>query len=412
MGRIVRCASLGILMGVVISVVPSFEDPVATASAARVHSKKQKVTTPTPRRIAAGTHDGDLFTPKIRPDALWVAYGIKEQLGDRIKLSWFRRELDGGMFKSIWPNQHPSLREGEGTASFSDLVQFEWHPTENQHAMVPRHKQDGNEVMLEFIDVRFGGPGNQHHPCFSPDGRSLIVAGKSERSDELFVADTSHGAKVQRLTWTRDYEQNPSWHPNKPKVLHEIRSNKKSDLFVIDIETFRHEAVLRLPKSDEIHPIWSPAGDDTYAFLSNKNYTDRTRYDLYVGKLGQMAQTVVIPGVRKSDHGPGYAWDPEGRFLIAVQGDGETGELVIAPSDASQGAVSLGFKTKDNADPTIIRHEGVFRMAWVAADSRRSRNRPAYRIVWTADWNAMELPKLAGIEPTPEGLKDKDEAAP
>jgi hypothetical protein len=94
--------------------------------------------------------------------------------------------------------------------------------------------------------------------------------------------------------------------------------------------------------------------------------------------------------------------------LIAVQGDGESGELVIAPSDGSQSAKPLGFKTKDNADPAIIRHQGIFRMAWVAADSRRSRTRPPYRIVWTADWNAMELPKLAGIEPTPEGLKDKD----
>ncbi len=398
-----RFAFAGTLLGAAVLFSP-LPGPVAPASAARVKSAKQKVKTPESRRIAAGTHDGDLFTPKISPDAKWVAYGIQEQVGDRVKLSWFRRELDGGMFKSIWPNQHPSLREGEGTASFSDLVQFEWHPTENQHAMVARHKQDKNEVLLEFIDVRFGGPGNQHHPMFSPDGTKLIVAGKSERSDELFVADAIHGAEVQRLTWTRDYEQNPSWHPKKPKVLHEIRANKKSDLFVIDIETYRHEALLRLSKSDEVHPIWSPVGDDTYAFLTNKNYADRSHYDLYVGKLGQMKNTLVVPDVKKSDHGPGYAWDPEGRFVIAVTAD--TDELVIAPIDGSQEIVSLGFNTKDNHDPALLRHEGIFRMAWVAKDSRKSRNRAAYRVIWTADWNAIELPKLAGIETIPEGLKD------
>ncbi len=403
-----RARDAALLLGLMLA-APAVDAPVA--SAARVRSAQQKVATPEARRIAAGTHDGDLFTPKISPDAQWVAYGIQEQIGERTKLSWFRRELDGGLFKSVWPNQHPSLREGEGTASFSDLVQFEWHPTENQHAMVARHKQDANEVMLEFIDVRFGGPGNQHHPCFSPDGLQLIVAGKSERSDELFLADSSHGAEVQRLTWTRDFEQNPSWHPNKPKILHEIRANKKSDLFIIDIETFRHEAIVRLTKSDEVHPIWSPAGDDRYAFLTNKNYADRGSYDLYVGELGQMKSTLVIPGVRKSKHGAGYAWDPEGRFLIAVQEDGDDTDLVIAPADASQDPVSLGFKTKDNADPALLRHEGIFRLAWVAADSRRSRNKPAYRIVWTADWNAMELPKLAGIEPTPEGLKEPETPA-
>jgi len=400
----------GLALLALCALAPSLEVPSAVA--ARVKSAKQTVRTPEPRRIAAGTHDGDLFTPKISPDGAWVAYGIQEQVGERTKLSWFRRELDGGQFESVWPNQHPSLREDEGTASFSDLVQFEWHPTENQHAMVARHKQDANDVLLEFIDVRFGGPGNQHHPVFSPDGRQLIVAGKSERSDELFLAESSHGAEVQRLTWTRDFEQNPSWHPNKPKILHEIRADKKSDLFLIDIETFRHEAVVRLPKSDEVHPIWSPAGDDTYAFLSNKNYADRGSYDLYVGKLGQMRSTLVIPNVRKSRHGPGYAWDPAGRFLIAVQQIGDDTDLVIAPSDASQEAAGLGFETKDNADPALHRHEGIFRMAWVAADSRRSRGKPAYRIVWTADWNAMELPKLAGIEPTPEGLKDAPAEAP
>lgn len=388
--------------------------PSGPASAARVKSAKQVVKTPEPRRIAAGTHEGDLFTPKLSPDAKWVAYGIREDLGDRIKLSWFRRELDGGLFKSIWPNQHPSLREGEGTASFSDLVQFAWHPKENQHAMVARHKQDANEVLLEFIDVRFGGAGNQHHPCFSPDGLKLIVAGKSERSDELFLADSVHGAGVERLTWTRDFEQNPSWHPNKPKILHEIRANKKSDLFVIDLETHRHEAVVRFPKTDEVHPIWSPAGDDTYAYLSNQNYADRKSYDLFVGRLGQMKAQLVIQDVRKSEHGPGYAWDPDGRFLIAVQRRGDETDLVIAPVDGSRAPTSLGFGTKDNADPALLRHKGIFRMAWVAKDSRRVRGKPNYRIVWTADWNALELPKLAGIEPTPEGLQesDTDAAAP
>jgi Tol biopolymer transport system component len=386
---------------------PSLQAP--SASAARVRSAKQTVTTPEARRIAAGTHDGNLFTPKISPDSKWVAYGIQEELGDRTKLSWFRRELDGGAFKSIWPNQHPSLREGEGTASFSDLVQFSWHPSENQHAMVARHKEDANDVMLEFIDVRFGGPGNQHHPVFSPDGFSLIVAGKSERSDELFLADAVHGATIQRLTWTRDFEQNPSWHPKKGKVLHEIRANKKSDLFVIDLETFRHEVLLRLPKSDEIHPIFSPAGDDSYAFLTNKNYADRESYDLFVGKLGTMKSTLVISGVRKSVHGPGYVWDPEGRFLVAVQD--ETDDLVIAPADASIDPVSLGFKTKGNTDPTLLRHEGIFRMAWIGDDSRKTRGRAGYQIVWTADWNAMELPKLAGFEPIPVGITE-DAPAP
>ena len=73
-------------------------------------------------RVGAGIHSGDLFAPQLRPDGAWVAYGVREEKKGTFRTSYYAREVNGGLFHAIWPKAHPSFREGEGTASFTDLT--------------------------------------------------------------------------------------------------------------------------------------------------------------------------------------------------------------------------------------------------------------------------------------------------
>ena len=58
---------------------------------------------PVLRKVGAGLHDGDLFGPRLRPDGAWIAYGVREQQQGTFKTSYYARELEGGIFHSIWP---------------------------------------------------------------------------------------------------------------------------------------------------------------------------------------------------------------------------------------------------------------------------------------------------------------------
>ena len=106
---------------------------------------------PVLKRFAAGLHDGHLLGPRLRRDGTWVAYGVREQKKGTFRTSYYARELDGGVFRSIWPKAHPSFGDGEGTASFTDLIDFAWLPNGRYNVMVAQHKTKKKEVNKMFI---------------------------------------------------------------------------------------------------------------------------------------------------------------------------------------------------------------------------------------------------------------------
>ena len=356
---------------------------------------------PAVRRVAAGLHDGDLVGARLRPDGQWVAYGILEKRADgSIRSRYFARSLvEDATFRSIWPTQHPSFEDSEGTASFTDLLDFQWHPQGRHNAMVVRHKSKGGEVMLELLKVRFGGPGDQDQPVFSRDGSQVVVVAEGELGRELWHARTEHEAELEQLTWTRDSERWPDFHPTAPKILHEIRnrSTKRSDLFVFDLEYYEQQPLIRLEESDEIHPSWSPDGE-RFVFLSNKDDPSGQRYDLFSGRPGDVLFQTLAQGVRVSERSRGYCWDPQGRFLLFVKDDRSAGHpLTVVASDGSQAPRSLEMPTRDNQDPDLVVDEaGLARLAWTAEDTE-PRGGSTWRVVYVAELPAASLAGRAGL---------------
>lgn len=344
------------------------------------------------KKIAAGLHDGHAFGPRIRPDGAWVAYGVREEKKGTFKTAYYARPLEGdGMFRTVWPNQHPSFVDGEGTASFTDLVGFEWAGSGDHNAMVVLHKSKGQEVLLETMNVRFTGRGAQNHPAVSADGSQVVVVSEAEdgSNTDLWVAPTGNAAEPLQLTFTRESEGAPFWHPREEKFIYELRNPLGGDIWVFDLATFQSSPLVRWGTSDEVQPSFSPKGD-AFAFLSNKDDPDGVRWDLFVKHPSDTLPKAVVRGVRRSEKSIGYAWDPLGRTVVTVLDDEAAGyPLVVVPADGSAEAKPL-VDTRDNMDPQMVEVAGKIRMAWVALDMNRPEDK-RYRIVYVTDFDVANF---------------------
>ena len=356
---------------------------------------------PTVKKVAAGVHSGDAFGPRVRPDGKWVAYGVREEDKGTFVTKYYARSLvEDGVFRSVWPNQHPSFGEGEGTASFTDLVGFEWaHDGVYDHnAMVAIHKTLGEEVLIETMDVRKGGPGSQNQPAISPDGSRLVVTSETGINSDIWVADTRDGSDWLQITFSeRENESRPSWHPKGAKVIYEKRNRLGADVWAFDFDTFTELHLTREGTSNELAPSYSPDGV-SFGYITDGNDKDGLRWDLMVKKGDSGLPKTAIPNIRQSEKSKGYAWGPFGKFVIGVQNDADAGfPLVIAPTDGSSPPIKL-TDTVDNMDPEITPFDGTtVRVAWVAKDMDKPEDR-RYRVVMVADYEVAELQKMVSGE--------------
>lgn len=348
------------------------------------------------RKVAAGTHDGHAFGPRIRPDGKWVAYGVREELKGTFVTKYYARSLvEDGVFRSIWPNAHPSFGEGEGTASFTDLVGFEWaRDGEFDHnAMVALHKTKGEEMLMETMNVRLGGPGAQNNPAISPDGSRVVVVSEMGGATDLWVIDTRDDSEPLQVTFTeRDNEFRPVWHPKGEKIVYERRNRLGADIWAFDFSTFVEEHLTKEGTSDELAPSYSPDGK-TLAYITNANDPEKLRWDVVVADSHGGLPKPVIPNIRRTEKSRGYAWGPLGKFVVGVQNDEAAGfPLVIAPSDGSKPPIKLA-ETVDNMDPELVAFGPAVRLTWAAMDMERPPER-RYRVVRVADYDLTELHKL------------------
>jgi hypothetical protein len=340
------------------------------------------------RQIAVGLHEGPAFAPKLRPDGQAVAYGVRVPgTAGATKSLYFARMLGGDeAFRSVWPSQHPSFRPKEGTASFSDLVRFEWHPDGRHNAMVARHKQDGDEIFVEQMRLRFGGEGDDEHVAFSWDGARVAATVRGPLGTELWWAPVADDAPREQVTWTRDFELWPAWDPGGGVIVHEMFDRKQSDLFVLDVVSLEQRPVVQLPASDELRPTYTPDGS-RIVFLSDRLRDGR--WDLYAVAPGASLPPPLVEDVVLTEDTRGYSVSADGGFVAVLKAGAEGAGVVVVRLDGTSPPRPLLPAVHDAVDLSMVAlASGGARLAFAAPEP----GRPAGpRVVWIADVSGAEL---------------------
>ena len=138
------------------------------------------------------------------------------------------------------------------------------------------------ERTAEFEELHILKPGIS----WSPNGNQITFAGKSGKSDVLFVVDVTTG-KHQKYRFEMEGIFRPAWNPIHNEIAFIGNDGVTSDIYLFDLET---ESLTNLTNDwftdDQIS--WSPNGE-TLLFISDRNDITQQQFpeDIYTHNIEQ-----------------------------------------------------------------------------------------------------------------------------
>lgn len=189
-----------------------------------------------------------------------------------------------------------------------------WSPDSKQFAFVGISK---GKNLLIIKDVESGRTVMEtplknlesfSNPNWSPDGRTIVVAGLKDGQVDLYTFDI-RTKNVTQLTNSWYSELLPHFNDDGSKVVYSTdqlamergRVNGKwyFNLAMVDVETRETEQIDIFPGADNLNPVIAPNGD--ILFLSNRDgYRNIYEYEIATGKVYQI--TDLVTGVSGITH--------------------------------------------------------------------------------------------------------------
>ena len=184
-----------------------------------------------------------------------------------------------------------------------------WSPDSKRIAFVAVSKgsnvlviKDLDGKMLETFEVD-GVPGFSN-PTWSPDGKSIVVAGLVNGQVDLYQVNLKN-KKVFRLTNDKYSEMLPSWSPDGNQLVYATdklsfdrnAGNWTFNLAVRDMATGSVQHLDFFYGADNLNPVFDANGN--ILFISNRDgYRNMYRYEPATGKLFQMTDFITgISGI-------------------------------------------------------------------------------------------------------------------
>jgi Tol biopolymer transport system component len=187
-------------------------------------------------------------------------------------------------------------------------------------------------------------------PNWSPDGKQIVFANKSEGNTEVFVVNDD-GTNLGNLTQNPARDSAPVWSPDGTQIVFSTDRDQRSELTVL-YEMNRDgsdQKRLMTRKGFELTPAWSRDGR-WIAFAGDRTDGTSRALDIYVTDLTDPAAERIVATRRFHDTSP--AFSPDGkRIAFASQGDGNR-EIYLVNFDGS-GLVRLTRNSADDTMPTF-----------------------------------------------------------
>ncbi|MBT5828684.1 MAG: hypothetical protein HOH77_00715 [Candidatus Latescibacteria bacterium] len=176
---------------------------------------------------------------------------------------------------------------------------------------------------------------------WSPDGRSIAFAAKSNNKNTLYVLDVKKKKVRKRFKFELDGLFEPTWSPDGQKIAVAGIKDGWSDIYVVDINDESLTRVTHDPY-DERHLDWSPDGqwiamssdrpDTSLTFTAGKDFPFG-QYDIFVIQAdGSELRRVVADEVAEESH---PVWGPDSKQLAFVSDRTGMGNIFIANLDSA-----------------------------------------------------------------------------
>jgi hypothetical protein len=184
-----------------------------------------------------------------------------------------------------------------------------WSPNSKEIAFVA--VKDGSNVLvikdlkgkiLETFDLK-GVPAFSN-PAWSPDGRSIVVAGLVKGQIDLYQVELKN-KRVQQLTNDKYSEMHPAWSPDGSQLafatdklsFERNADNWTFNLAVMDVATQAVEDLDFFYGADNLNPVYDARGN--ILFLSNRDgFRNMYQYEPSSGKIYQMTDFLTgISGI-------------------------------------------------------------------------------------------------------------------
>lgn len=240
-----------------------------------------------------------------------------------------------------------------------------WSPHSNQFAYVIYAKGQ-NRLLIKDVksgktkkEVKLKGIPAFSNPTWSPDGKSIVVAGLVEGQIDLYQYDIRSG-KITQLTNDKYDELLPTWSPDGTKIAFSSdqwsqqhgRTHGKwtHNITILDVATGQKEVLPVFNTADNMNPVYNQ--DNDLLFLSDRDgYRNMYRYDLETHQVYQMTDLAVgISGItpyapsisvsRKRDRII-YNILSDGKYLIKQGKMEKFLNKQVAPDDVNMAAQQL-----------------------------------------------------------------------
>jgi serine/threonine-protein kinase len=149
-------------------------------------------------------------------------------------------------------------------------------------------------------------------PVWSPDGRFLAVATRSEDSPSLRVVPVDGDAPPRLLHSGKGTVVPTSWSPQGRLAFYEVSEQSQRDIFVLDVQAGGPPTPVVATPANELSPTFSPDGR-LLAYVSNQTGRNEVYVQPFPAVAGATAVTV--------DGGTEPVWSRDGSKLFYRTGD-------------------------------------------------------------------------------------------
>ncbi len=345
-----RIAIVAAALALVVCLAPPVSDLFAQAGSA------QKLST---------SHDGNILYPLFSPDGAWIAYEVNYPAEKKTEL--FRGMYDGsglsGADKLVPESMASSGRYGAGKRITHG---FAWAPTGSYGFAYGVSDATGMQnIYIDNWSAMISSGSANKNPNWDPTSSRFVFSSGRTGNGDLYLWDGNGGAEIQLTYDEKNAEIYPVFDSSGSKVAYVRQGKAGSHIYILDVNMFSTVALVQHEGKESTRPTWSPDGSKV-AFFSNKATDSVTEFGLWVtdSRPGGTPRNIA-PKAKLPSKG-GAMWTPDGKGVIAVQDNPDTGDPVcIFPVDGgSPNCLQTG--TRVNRDPQLLVIDGQWRLLFTA----------------------------------------------